>query len=228
MTNAERAKKARELRYKKSIAEGFNIEDIRQELFELQSEMDNVRYYADGDIDELTEALDGDEEEAYEFRMMFSELSAEAAELNDLLYDYHDDYSELFDTFFAAVARGAVELVGYDSFEENYFSMTRYEQELGEGEAEKRLLEMTKKDIIKAARHCFGVACAFLNVRYKAEYLRAAMDILKGENHAFLETIKGIEKLYEDADKDGWYPFGDSVRALNKALSELPDRVWIE
>ena len=36
----ERAAKARELRYKKSIAQGFNIEEIKQELLDLQDEMD--------------------------------------------------------------------------------------------------------------------------------------------------------------------------------------------
>ena len=56
MSDVERLK-ARELRYKKSVAEGFNIDNIRTELSELQSEMDDVRYFADGDMDELVEAL---------------------------------------------------------------------------------------------------------------------------------------------------------------------------
>ncbi len=227
MSDVERLK-SRELRYKKSVAEGFNIDDIRSELRDLQNEMDDVRYYADGDEDELIEALDGDEEEAYEFKMLFSELAAEAEKLDNLIYDYHTDYADLFDTFFAAVAGGAVELLGYDDYEDNYYQMTTFEQELGESEAEKRLLRMTKQDIISAARRCFGIASAFLNIRYKAEYLRAAMDVLKDKNHAFLEAVKGIEELYDAADRDGWGEFSKTVKDLDKALNALPDRVWVE
>lgn len=225
----EKAIKARKLRYKKSIAQGFNIADIEQELNDLQGDMEDVRYFADGDIDELVEALDGDEEEAYEFRMMFAELSGEAEILSDLIYDYNrQEDLELFDVFFAAVSGGAVQLLGYDSYEDDYYAMSTFEQELGESEAEKRLLRMTKKDIISAARHCFGIACAFLNLRYKGEYLKAAMDVLKGENHAYLEAVKGVEKLYEAAEADGWDEFSQSVKKLDKALDALPERVWVE
>ena len=225
----ERAVKARELRYKKSIAQGFNIEEIMRELFDMQDEMYSVRYFEDADVDELVEALDGDEEEAYEFRMLFSELSGEAEILSDLMDEYNcKEDLKLFDIFFAAVAGGAVELLGYDAVEDDYFRMTTYEQKLGESEAEKRLMRMTKSEIIRAARHCFGVACAFLNVRYKYEYLRAAMDVLKGENHAYLETIKEIERLYAAADKDNWSEYAKSVQELDKVLHTLPEKTWIE
>lgn len=45
MTKKERQDKAWQLRYKKSIAEGFNINDISDELYEIQSACDDVRYF---------------------------------------------------------------------------------------------------------------------------------------------------------------------------------------
>ncbi len=217
---------AQNLRYKKSIAKEFNLDYIREELEEFSTECDNARWCVDGDEDELIEAMNGDEEEAFEFRMLFSDLSYEAEKLYTMLNENY--ITEYFDVFFAAVAHGAVELIGYDSFEDDYYGMTRYEQEWGKEEAEKQLMRLTKKDLIACARQCFGVASAFLNVRYKAEYLKAAMDVLESKNHAYIEAVKGIEELYEKADRDKWDEYSPNVRAFNGAVDAMPARVWTE
>ncbi len=217
---------AQQLRYKKSIAKGFNLDDIRNELDEITESCDEVRWCVEGNEDELVEALCGDEEEAFEFRMLFSEVSFEAEKLYTA---FDEEYiTEYFDVFFAAVAHGAVELIGYDSLEDDYFGMTRYEQEWGAKEAGKRLMRLTKQELISCAHQCFGVATAFLNVRYKAEYLKAAMDVLQSKNHAYIEKVKGIEDLYEKADKDKWDEWAESVRLFDEALDAMPDRVWVE
>ena len=218
--------KAKELRYKKSVAEGFNIYDIQQELEEISSSCDDVRWCINGNEDELIEALDGDEEEAYEFRIMFSELSVEADELNSILGT--EEITEYFDMFFAAVAHGAMKLLGFDTYEEDYYEMTRYQQEWAEDEATKKLMRLTKQELIAAARQCFGVAAAILNIRYKYDYLKAAMDVIKGKNHAYLEAIREIEKLYDKASEDEWNEWADSVKKFDQAAQAMPDRAWLE
>ena len=81
--NAEETKreKARNLRYKKAIVRNINIEQIQEELMDISAECDNVRYYFETDDDTLLNALDGDEEQEFEFKMMFADLCAECEQM---------------------------------------------------------------------------------------------------------------------------------------------------
>ena len=224
--NQTKAERARNLRFKKGIAQGFNINEILDELMSISGECDDIRYIAEGDEDTLIAALDGDEEDAYEFRMMFSELSQESENLYDKL---NEEYvTEYFDVFFCRVAGGCMQILGYDSYEEDYYALTSYESELAQGESEKRLMKLTKQEILKVAEQCFGVATAFLNVRYKYDYLKATFDILRNENSSFLENIKGIEQAYEEANADEFSPSAKSTKEFERLVKALPERTWLE
>lgn len=219
---------AKRLKYKKTIAQGFNLYDMIDELYAIEEDCSEIQWCVDGDEDELIEALNGDEEEAFEFRMLFSEIAGEATQLHNLL-DSHDNYiTECFDTFFVAVANGAISILGWEYEEDDYFSMASYEQDFASSEAAKKLARLTKQEIINAARQCFGVAAAMLNLRYKYDYLKAAIDTVKGKNHAYLEAVKDIEKLYEAAEEEGWEWGGKCVRVFEKAVADMPSRVWVE
>lgn len=67
------------MRYRKPIVKNLNLEFIEQDLWDIQDECECVRWYTDSDDgeDSLLNALIGDEDEAYEFRMMFADLCAE-------------------------------------------------------------------------------------------------------------------------------------------------------
>lgn len=118
MTKAERS---RELRYKKAIAEGFNLADICSELYNIAVECAEIHYITDGEEGMLIDALDGDEDDAYEFRMMFSELECECEQLQNIL---NEEYVvECFDDFFCRVSGGAVKRLGYDVYEDDYYSI---------------------------------------------------------------------------------------------------------
>lgn len=69
--------KAHNLRYKKAIAKDINLEQIQEDLSEIMEACDDVRYYFEEDDDTLINALDGNEDEAFEFKMMFANLSVE-------------------------------------------------------------------------------------------------------------------------------------------------------
>lgn len=88
-------------------------------------ECENIRWYTDSDDgnDSLINALDGDEDEACEFKMMFADLCAECEQMSE---DLNEEWvPECFDIFF--VAAGAGEdyggLLGYDSYEGDYFGL---------------------------------------------------------------------------------------------------------
>lgn len=70
------AEKAKGLRYKRPIASGMNLFTIRDELDEMREACDEIKWF-ESDEENLVAALDGDEDEAYEFRMAFADLCAE-------------------------------------------------------------------------------------------------------------------------------------------------------
>lgn len=116
MTEAEKkAYKAKQLRYKKPIARDLNIETIQSELWDMMSACEDIHWY-DNDEESLVHALDGDEDEAYEFKMAFSDLEAELEQFQgDLDSEYVSDY---FDVLFPAVkASYAGGYLGFDQYE---------------------------------------------------------------------------------------------------------------
>ena len=104
--NTEETKrlKARQMRYKKPIARDLNLSTIQEELWDIQEECENVRWFCDTDQETLINALDGDEDEAYEFRMMFADLCAEC---DQMISDLEEEWvPECFDVFFVAAGAG--------------------------------------------------------------------------------------------------------------------------
>lgn len=103
---------------------------------------------------------------------------------------------ECFDIFF--VSAGAADdfggLLGFDSYEQDYFGISPYES-FAEDEAKKKLMRMTKEDLITSARQCFKVYQAYIGLRHRYDCLKSAMDILKDKNTGYIKTIKEIEKL---------------------------------
>ena len=127
MIDAEETKrrKAIRMRYKKPIVKDLNLDYINQDLWDIQEECENIRWYTDSDDgeDSLINALAGDEDEAYEFKMAFADLCAECERMaNDLDEEW---VPECFDIFFVAVgaADSYGDILGWDSFEQDYFGI---------------------------------------------------------------------------------------------------------
>ena len=102
----------------------MSAQEIMLELESIVETCDGIRYYIEQpDSDEtLLNALDGDEDEAWEFRMAFADLSAQADQLQTMLYDqcFEDSYRD-FDDATVALIGNRYNLVGYDGEEEDYF-----------------------------------------------------------------------------------------------------------
>ena len=226
----QKKEKARELRYRKPIVKNLNLEFIEQDLWDIQDECECVRWYTDSDDgeDSLLNALIGDEDEAYEFRMMFADLCAECDRME---FDLKEHWGpECFDIFFvssgAAVDFGG--LLGFDSYEQDYFGISPYES-FAEDEAKKKLMRMTKEDLITSARQCFKVYQAYIGLRHRYDCLKSAMDILKDKNTGYIKTIKEIEKLYEKASKQkGLYAnYSKEWKEFERYTDALPQEAWI-
>ena len=118
--------------------------------------------------------------------------------------------------------------VGFDSFEEDYFSLTGYESDLAQTESGKRLMRRTKAEIISIVGQCFGILIAFLDLRQQYDYLKATFDILRDENTSLLQQIKAIDAAYDAMDRADWVKRPALEKEFDQLLAALPDRAWIE
>ena len=231
MTNPEETRriKAMNLRYKKPIAKGLNLDDIRNSLWDISEACGDVQYYIDSDDETLLNALDGDEDDAYEFKMMFSTLSAECEQMQ---YDLGNEYiPEYFDLFFAAVNKGG-EMLGFDTYEGDYYGLGSFESTYANEEAVKKIKSLTKDKMIETMQCCFRVYQAYIGLTYRYDCIKSAMDILRSENTSYLKMIKEIEELYENADgetegfKYCWN--GSTLKKLDRLLENVPQEAWIQ
>lgn len=231
MVDAEETKriKARQLRYKKPIVSNLNLDYIIQELWEIQEACEDVHWYTDSDdgTDSLINALDGNEDEAYEFKMAFADLCAECERM---MNDLHEEWvPECFDILFVAAGAGEFYPIwGYDAYEQDYFGIG-CSNSWAEDEAKKKLKKLTKDMLIEAVRQCLRIYHAYNGLQNRYYNLKSAIDILKDQNTAYLQTVKEIERLYEEAS-DSWNRDSEWSKAAvewRRYTNALPPEAWI-
>ena len=66
-----KTERAKMMRYKRPALASLEVESMITELYEIAEGCSDVRWYTDTDDDTLLNAFDGDEDDAYEFRMAF-------------------------------------------------------------------------------------------------------------------------------------------------------------
>lgn len=226
----DKEKQTRKLRYSKSIISKFNYEEIISALSDIQEECDNIRYMVEDD-DILASALGDNDEEAYEFKMMFSELSGKAEQLYEILNEYNstEDISEYFDQITAGISEGSgLNYYAWDSVEEDFFRVTSYEGTICVQESIKKLLRMKKEDLISCCNRVFRIMLAYLDLKYKYDYLSATLEILNDEQHGIIDMVKELDRLYKLAEADKFEYYSESLKNYEKALKAVPDRMWIE
>ena len=220
-----------QLRYKKPIVRDLNLDKIQEDLWNIMEECENIRWYTDSDDgnDSLINALDGDEDEAYEFKMAFADLCAECERMQE---DLREEWiPDCFDIFFVAASAGESfgGLLGFDSYEGDYFGIDGTDV-WAEDEAKKKLKQMTKDDLIQSIRQCFRIYQSYVGLQNRYDSLKAAIDILRDQNTGFLQTIKEIEKLYEQAaEHQGLYAeYSKEWKEFERYTDALPPETWIQ
>lgn len=233
MANADNTKqyKAKQLRYKKPIVKELNLDSIEQDLWDIQEACEEVHWYTDSEDgnDSLINALSGDEDEAYEFKMAFADLCAECERMFE---DLKEEWvPECFDIIFVAAGAGETYggLLGFDEYEQDYFGIGCSDS-WAEDEAKKKLKQMTKDEMIAAIRQCFRIYSAYIGLRNRYDSLKAAIDILRDQNTGYLQIVKEIEKLYEAAAaKHGPYSeYSKEWREYERYTNALPQEAWIQ
>lgn len=220
--------KAMKMRQRKPLVKNMNLEFIQQDLYEMQEACEDIRWYTDSEDgnDSLINALDGDEDEAYEFKMAFADLCAECERMWD---DLREEWvPDCFDIFFVAVSNDNSELVGWDFYEEDYMPIG-YSDNFIRGNACKKLKTMTKDNLIEAAMQCLKIYQAYTGLRSRYDNLKCAIDVLREQNTGYLQAVKEIERLYETASNpmNAGYEYTKASRDWKQYLDTLPPEAWV-
>ncbi len=228
-----KANRTRNLRYKRPALASMGWEALWDELYKIQEACTDIHWFVDQDDETLLNALDGDEDATWEFKIAFADLEAKVDQLINAAdwnwnNAYHDERNQAYDDSIVALIGNRYQIIGYDTDEEDYFSLTRYEEQVAQTEAGKRLMRLTKAEMLSTIGQSLGTLVAFLDLRQQYDYLKATFDILRDENTSMLKQVKAIETAYEAADSAGWWYGSEAAKQFDRLLDCLPDRAWIE
>lgn len=231
MVDSEETKrqKAKQLRFKKPISKSLNIDAIKQDLWDIEEACEDVHWFTDSDdgSDTLVNALSGDEDEAYEFKISFADLCAEC---NRMREDLEEEWiPDCFDIFFVATSSDHDEMLGWDSYEEDYMGIGYSDHYLRE-DAGKKLKSMTKDNLIEASMQCMKVYQAYIGLRNRYDSLKAAIDILKDQNTGHIQVVREIERMYKKASEDHYtrYDWSKESKEWQQYTDALPQEAWIQ
>lgn len=200
----------------------MGYDEIQTELYDMSSACDEIRW-AEGNCTEPV--LDGDEDEGAGYRMEFSELESAIDRLSEQLCQVEPD---VFDDCTVGLIGNRYNLIGYDSYEEDYFSLCSWDRDRAVTAAGKRLMRQTKADMIATIGQCVGILLAFYDVRQRYDYISAALNVVLGQNLDELHTVRSIEEAYaawcSEEFTSGKYK---AERRLDALLCELPEIYWI-
>ena len=225
-----KAEKCRNLRYKRPALMDLGYFAITEKLDEIQEVCGEIHWAFDDD-ETLVNAFDGSEEDAYEFRMAFTEIEGEAYRLQECLREqfcYGNDPAREFDDCTVALIGNRYNAVGFDDYEEDYYSLTSYETHLATTEAGKRILRKTKAEMLGAIGQTLGIVLSFQNIELKYEYLKATIDIFRDANISVLQVIKTVEQKHADMFCDDYGKCRSAEKEFDVLVKDLPDKYWVE
>ena len=234
MRQLTKAEQCRALMYKRSAVARLNYSEICDSLYDMTSMCCDIKY-AEQDDDTLINAFDGNEDEAHEFILQFSDLEYDIENLQnqfDEMFGYSDDPERDFNDVTVALIGKNFRLWGFDEYREDYFELSDdYFEELATGEAQKRVMRKTKKEMIESIGLTVAFLLKFADVEYRYRTMETTLNIFRDENIRMLKTVKEIDEKYKDLfDEHGRFDKYryKQIREFEKLVSELPDKYWVE
>ena len=127
-----KANRTRNLRYKRPALATMGWQSIWDELDAIGEACADIHWFVDQDDETLLNALDGDEDEVWEFKMAFADLEARADQLAEALREQFgrgrsDDPDRDFDDCTVALVGNRYRMIGLygeGGMEEDYYSLT--------------------------------------------------------------------------------------------------------
>lgn len=205
---------------RKPLHAELNMDSIWEWFNDAYEECSEVAYAAE-DYDALIDALDGDEDEAYEFRMAFSDLQSQF----EMFYEALNEawVPKCFDLLFAVSASGTDSMFYQEELTMDIIRMDRYDLSYEQEKGREILKRMTKDELLDATRQCLTIATSYMSLRARYDALRGTMDVVRGKNGAILRAVRRIDELYNAA----WEKYGETSLIWRDSNSEQ-ERIWFE
>lgn len=223
--------RAKALRYKRAALDTLGWYTITSEIQDIIDACEDIRWIEDSSA-VTQEVLYGDEDEGCGYQLDFAQLAGDAERLQSAMWDAFGEESEdgntTFDDCTVALLGNRFECIGFDSMEQDYFSLTQYESGLAQTESAKRVMRMTKAEMISTIGQNFGLLIAFYDLRQRYDYAKAALATATEHNMETLRAVKAIEEAYDEwASSDFNSRYGKAWERLERAANDLPDVFWI-
>lgn len=231
-----KAEKSRNLRWRKPMLEDLGYSSIRQGLDEILEACYDIEWLFDNDNEDfIYEALEDAYEDYDEFREAFQVIHANVGELQNCFKDvcseaksFDIDFEQIFNDCTVALIGNMFKCDGFDGYEQDYYSLSRYDAELAVTEAGKRVMKMTKSEMLSRIGQCMGIALSYYDLRQRYDYLKNTFDMLRGENTSVIQVIRQIEEAYEKTDKVEFSEYDEETKDFERLVKQLPDKVWLQ
>lgn len=136
-----------------------------------------------------------------EYRPLFDELSFGATELLEGLTEYnyftHERLANQWDDCTVALLGNVITVNGYEDDRIDYRSITQFEQTLGVEEAEKRLLRLSKKELISLFRRVMTTIVCYADIKGSYDTLAAVVNELD-ERAAIMENGQTSARMWAE------------------------------
>ena len=134
---------------------------------------------------------------------------------------------------------------GYDVYERDVFGLGNDTAEYASEEAKKRLMHLTKKDMVDLIGESVSIMLRFQAFYVRYQLLRQTFEQIRGANLETLNLMREINAAYEDLapELERNYRYGRrkyeamfisgvaataAERRFNSLLEKMPDRFWVE
>ena len=161
-----------------------------------------------------------------DYKELFDELSAGAWGMYEQLteYDYYsecDNFREIWDDMTVNLLGDLFTVYGWDAAELDYFKLTSFEEELAVQECEKRLMRLTKQQLIRYFRKVLMTIVMFYDIKAAHDCLTSIVETLDEKGALLEQKNERINELYADLT-------GKSGEAFDAEIAHLPPRMWVE
>ena len=220
--------RARMLRYTRPAPAKLSYYDISAAAHDISDDCYDILWQLEND-DIILDALDGNEDELHEFKLMFTELTSLCDSLIERVdfFANNELYNKVNDFLVGVMCNcnDVYDITGYDSYEDDYFPLDEYETEWAKKDAHKRLMRLTKAEILDTAGLCMEILLPYLDLQGQYDRLKASYEVVAGDTASLLQKIRDIDEAYRAADKGGWDE--KAAKDYDRLLVGLPDAVWI-
>lgn len=194
--------------WKKSMLQKLNLYEISDALCEISENGDSCGY--------------GLDIEGYynEYRDQFDELAAQAETLSEALSEY--DVQGNWDDMTVALLGELYTTVGWDAEELDFMHLlSGVDDEWVQKEAVKRIMRLTKAEMLALFRRVLGVIVIFYDIKAAHDCLVSIVEELDERAAMMKRKDDAINGLYEDLT-------GKNAEQFEQLVRNLPQRMWVE